>query len=154
MILPLLLAIATPLPAAEIRGRVISVTDGDTITVLDGGYRQTKVRLSGIDAPEKNQPFGTRSRQSLAELIVGREVLVEWDKRDRYGRILGRVMAEGEEINLRMVREGMAWHYTAFSKSEELRMAEEAAREGRLGLWSDPTPVAPWDFRRSGRGKR
>ena len=154
MILPWLLAIIPSLPAAEIRGRVVAVSDGDTITVLDGAHRQAKVRLSGIDAPEKNQPFGTRSRQRLAELVAGREVLVEWDKKDRYGRILGRVLVDGEDINLRMVREGMAWHYTAFSKSQDLHRAEAAAREGRLGLWSGPIPVAPWDFRRSGRGKR
>ena len=81
-ILPWLLAIIPSLPAAEIRGRVVAVTDGDTIAVLDGGYRQARVRLLGIDAPEKNQPFGTRSRQRLAELVAGREVLVEWDKKD------------------------------------------------------------------------
>ena len=154
MILSLLLAIATPVPRAEIRGRVVAIADGDTITMLDGGHRQAKVRLSGIDAPEKSQAFGTRSRQRLAELVAGREVLVEWDKKDRYGRILGRVLVDGEDINLQMVREGMAWHYTAFSKSPELQVAEAAAREGRLGLWSGPFPVAPWDFRRSGRGKR
>ena len=154
MILSLLLAIATPVPGAEILGRVVAITDGDTITVLDGGHRQAKVRLSGIDAPEKSQAFGTRSRQRLAELVAGREVIVEWDKKDRYGRILGRVLVDGEDINLRMVREGMAWHYTAFSKSPELQVAEVAARQGRLGLWSGPFPVAPWDFRRAGRGKR
>lgn len=143
--------------AAEISGRVVRVADGDTITVLDNNKTQHKVRLAGVDAPEKAQAFGERSRESLDELVAGRIVIVESNKRDRYGRTVGKILLNGQDINFEQVRRGMAWHYKAYAneQSPEDRSlydaAEVEARQARRGLWADRTPVPPWDFRQQGR---
>lgn len=106
-------ASATPRPtlspaASVIEGRVVGVSDGDTVTVLDAGRRQHKFRLLGIDAPEKDQDFGERSKQSLSDLVFGKDVMVEYEKKDRYGRTLGKVVVGGRSANLEQVRAGLA----------------------------------------------
>lgn len=134
-------------------GRVVGVSDGDTITVLDSTNTQHKVRLSGIDAPEKSQPFGQRSKQSLSDLVFGRAVTVETTKRDRYGREVGKVLAGGLDVNLEQVRRGLAWHYKAYEREQPAEdrttysAAEQEAKAARIGLWTDPMPLAPWEFR-------
>lgn len=145
-------------PAAEIIGRVVRVADGDTITVLDGSNIQHRVRLAKIDAPEKAQPFGTVSRAHLAGMVTNGTVRVTFTARDRYGRIIGTVFAaDGTETNLRMIADGFAWHYTAFDSSPEYAAAECAARKDQCGLWRDPNPVPPWNWRKAkrapGKGK-
>ncbi|MGH8658498.1 MAG: thermonuclease family protein [Gammaproteobacteria bacterium] len=100
--------------ADTLSGRVVGVADGDTVTVLGQKHEQHKVRLSGIDAPEKSQPFGSRAKQSLSDLAYGRCVSVEWRKRDRYRRIVGMVFEGGRDINLEQVRRGLAWHYKQY----------------------------------------
>ncbi len=95
--------------ADTLNGKVVKITDGDTLVVLDAGNTQHKIRLSGIDAPESNQPFGKRSKEALSGLVVGQRVEVDRHKHDRYGRILGKVIAQGEDVNLAQVRTGMAW---------------------------------------------
>jgi endonuclease YncB( thermonuclease family) len=147
------LAITATIQADELRGKVVSVTDGDTITVLDADNVQHKIRLQGIDAPEKKQAFGTRSKECLAEKVADQDVVVMWKDKDRYGRILGEVMIGKRHINLELVQEGMAWHYTQYSKSKELADAEGAARKAKKGLWADKDPVPPWDFRKQEREK-
>jgi endonuclease YncB( thermonuclease family) len=143
-----------PAAADTISGRVVSVADGDTITVLDSSNTQHKIRLSGIDAPERAQPFGRKSREQLAELVAGKSVEVETDKTDRFGRSVGKVVLSGRDINLAMVVSGLAWHYKAFAKEQgaadriSYMQAEGEAREARRGLWHDLEPVPPWDFRR------
>lgn len=143
--------------AAELSGRVVGVTDGDTITVLAQRNTQEKIRLSGIDAPEKAQPFGQVSKQHLADLVFDRQVVVDWAKRDRYGRIVGKVMVDGRDACLDQVISGMAWHYKKYQgeQSPEDRAAyaagEVTARAAKAGLWSDPAPAAPWDWRRETR---
>jgi endonuclease YncB( thermonuclease family) len=142
----------SPLPTFS--GRVVSIEDGDTIIVLDAANRTYKIRLQGIDAPEGGQAFGNRSRQNLTDEVFGKEVAIEWSKRDRYGRIVGKVLLDGRDVCLEQVRAGMAWHYKYYQaeQSPEDRTlyadAEDRARATRRGLWTDATPTPPWDFRR------
>lgn len=143
--------------AAELAGRVVAVSDGDTITVLDAGRKPHKVRLSGIDAPESRQAFGTRSTQSLAKQVFDRQVSVEWGKHDRYGRIVGVVFVDGRDVNLAQVRAGLAWWYRQYAREQApddrqlYEAAENEAKVARRGLWADPQPVPPWAWRRAGR---
>jgi endonuclease YncB( thermonuclease family) len=142
---------------AELRGRVVSVADGDTITVLDSTKQQHRIRVAGIDAPEKAQPFGEQSRQNLARWVSGQSVVVEWSKRDQYGRLVGVVLVAGHDVGLEQVRAGMAWWFRRFAaeQAEQDRVLYEAAetdaRTVRRGLWSVPDPVPPWEWRQRGR---
>jgi endonuclease YncB( thermonuclease family) len=140
-------------PAAELYGKVIAVADGDTITVLDEAHATHKVRLAGIDAPERRQAYGDRARQHLSELVYARTVAVSWSKRDRYGRIVGLVRIGAVDAGLEQVRSGWAWHYKQYraeqKPADRLRYAraEDEARERRAGLWSEPDPTPPWEYR-------
>jgi endonuclease YncB( thermonuclease family) len=137
--------------AEEFSGRVVAVMDGDTITVLVG-REQRRVRLAGVDAPEKGQAFGQRSRQALSQMVFGQQVTVVSTGRDRYERTLGIVrLMDGSSVNERLVQNGWAWHYTRYSKDRRLAELESRARVERRGLWVDPRPVAPWDFRNARR---
>ena len=148
------LVITASLHADELRGKVVSIADGDTITVLDAAKVQHKIRLQGIDAPEKKQAFGTKSKERMSEKVGGEEVVVQWKEKDRYGRILGEVMVGKRHINLEMVQDGMAWHYTTYSKSKDLAKAEDEARKAKKGLWADKEPVPPWEYRKTEREKQ
>lgn len=127
-------------------GRVVSVADGDTITVLVD-REQIKVRLIEIDAPEKAQAFGNKSKQALANLVFGKEVEVEERGKDRYKRTLGRVLVNGLDANAEMVRLGYAWVYRKYSQNPELLRLEAGARESKRGLWVDSNPMPPWEWR-------
>jgi endonuclease YncB( thermonuclease family) len=132
---------------APFEAKVVAVSDGDTITVLDG-TTQVKVRLNGVDCPEKRQPFGARAKQLTSELAFGKTVTVRPFGKDRYGRVLGDVvLPDGRVLNEELVAAGMAWHYTRYSKDETLARLERRAREARVGVWSEGRPVAPWEFR-------
>ena len=150
-LLILALCFATCVQAADLRGRVVAVSDGDTVTVLDAERHQHKVRLAGIYAPEKAQAFGQASKISLSDQIFGREVAVTWDKRDRYGRIIGKISVDHLDVCLEQVRRGMAWHYKQYARDQApddrvtYAEAEVAARAARAGLWRDVAPVAPWE---------
>lgn len=139
--------------SAEITGRVVGVSDGDTITVLVDGHDSVKVRLLGIDAPEKAQPFGAVSKRHLSDHVFGKTVTVETTKKDRYGRVLGRVLVNGADVCLEQIRAGLAWHYKQYANEqpEGLRLsyadAEQQARQGKLGLWGVPNQIPPWEFR-------
>lgn len=144
--------------AAEIlSGYVVGVTDGDTITVLDANRQQHKIRLAGIDAPERKQPFGDRSKNSLATMVFHQAVSVEWDKHDRYGRIVGKVLINGVDANLAQVKAGMAWWYEKYRKEQnptDQRLYADTEYQARIlktGLWRDATPIAPWDWRSTQR---
>lgn len=128
-------------------GKVIGVTDGDTITILNDKI-QYKIRLAEIDTPEKKQPFGTKCKQILSDKVFGKEVKVLWDKEDRYKRIIGTIILNERNINKEMVSEGFAWHYKQYSKSKELEELEQKAREEKRGLWADKNPIPPWEFRK------
>lgn len=116
ILLTLLVALASQ--GEVITGKVVRVADGDTITVLDAAKVQHKVRLAGIDAPEKAQAFGERSRDSLEELVAGRSVTVETHKTDRYGRLVGKVLLNGLDVNMEQVRRGMAWFYRDYAHEQ------------------------------------
>ena len=121
--------------SSDLVGRVVKVSDGDTITVLDSSKTQHKIRLQGIDAPEKKQAFGNASRKFLAGLVANREVRVAWSKRDRYQRILGTVFVDGNDANLEMLKAGMAWHYKKYDSTPAYVQAESEARAATRGLW-------------------
>ena len=139
--------------ADTLTGRVVGVTDGDTVTVLDAGNTTYKIRLAGIDAPEKQQPFGQASKQALSERVYGKEVAVEWQKRDRYGRIVGKVTVNHTDACLAQVTAGLAWHYKKYEKEQApedrtaYAAAEGQARAAHRGLWADTDPVPPWEWR-------
>ena len=145
-----LLLLSLSLFSAEIIGKVVGVSDGDTITVLDdmdqGNFR---IRLDKIDAPEKKQAFGNKAKQYLSSLIFGKKVSIRYKSIDRYGRILGVVFLDGAEINLQMVQNGYAWHYSYFDKTPAYIEAEKQARAEKKGLWQDPNPINPYQFRKS-----
>jgi endonuclease YncB( thermonuclease family) len=129
--------------------RVIGIKDGDTVVLLTAAKTEITVRLSEIDAPERKQAFGTVSRTFLSDLIFGKEVKLEKLGTDRYGRTLGFIyMRNGTNVNLEMVKNGMAWQYEKYSKSAVLKKAQASAKSMKVGLWRDPYPVAPWEFRR------
>lgn len=142
--------------SAEIRGKVVGVSDGDTITVLDDLDKgQFRIRLDKIDAPEKLQAFGKKAKNFLSALIYGKTISVRFRKIDNYGRILGIVYCEGTEINLKMVQSGFAWHYSYYDTSPAYITAERQARAEKKGLWIDSKPLNPYEFRqRSKKGRK
>lgn len=136
----------TPLKTFE--GKVVAIADGDTLTVLRADKTQAKVRLHGIDAPESGQDFGTVARRHLGELCHEKTVWVEPVELDRYGRIVARVSVGSESINVRQVRDGMAWWFRKYAPGDvTFEQAESEARKAKRGLWSAPAPVAPWEWR-------
>jgi endonuclease YncB( thermonuclease family) len=132
--------------ADTFEGEVIHITDGDTLTVLVQ-RKQIKVRLVEIDAPERKQAFGKRSQQSLSLLCASKVAQVKWTERDRYGRILGRVWCSGVDTNTEQVRRGLAWVFDRYVTDRSLYEVQSAARAAKLGLWSDESPVPPWEWR-------
>jgi endonuclease YncB( thermonuclease family) len=146
--------------ADMLQGKVIGIGDGDTVTVLDSDNQQWKIRLMGIDAPEKKQAFGTKSKESLSVLIYGKQVSVEYYKRDRDGRTIGKITVDGVDANLEQIRAGFAWHYKKYAKEQSAEDrsayadAEEQARATKKGLWTDPSPVPPWEWRHLQKAKR
>ena len=130
-----------------VTGRVVGVTDGDTITVLNEAKVTLKIRLHAIDAPEAKQAFGARAKQELSDLVYGKTVSVRVVDKDQYGRLVGRVTVGAVNVNLEMVRRGFArWYRTYAMGDRELAIAETEAQSARRGLWVDKAPVAPWDF--------
>lgn len=147
-------------------GSVVGVADGDTVTVLDANHQQHKIRLAGIDTPEKAQPFGQRAKESMSALVFGKDVDVQWDKRDRYKRIVGKVMVQPSDCRtcpktldagLAQVTRGLAWWYRQYAKEQSAddagryEFAEHEARAKRAGLWADAHPIPPWDWRKGER---
>lgn len=146
------MAIAAITPAmADFTGRVVGITDGDTVRVLRDGVA-VKIRLHGIDAPESGQPFGTKSKTFLSSAIAGKTVTVIEHDTDRYGRTIGEIICDEANINHGSVDAGMAWWYRQYAKDDsELAAAEQRAKAGGRGLWADPKPIPPWEWRRGRR---
>ncbi|MBL8823087.1 MAG: thermonuclease family protein [Planctomycetia bacterium] len=142
------LVLVTLISPDEMTCKVVGITDGDTIVVLDSEKQQHKIRLEGIDAPEKSQPFGSKSKDALSTLIMGKDVTIRWSKKDRYGRILGDVFVGELHVNLELVKCGMAWHFKEYSSSKSLSNAEAEARNSKSGLWALNNPISPWQFRK------
>ncbi len=133
--------------AADIRGKVIRVLDGDTIKILQN-KKPVRIRLANIDAPEKKQAYGRWSTDQLKSLIAGQSVRVTYSHNDRYGRIIGRVFTTGgSEANRFMVQSGAAWVYEHYNTDNALADLQQEARSQKRGLWADPNPVPPWEWR-------
>lgn len=132
----------------EIKGRVVGVTDGDTLTVLVNGHDQIKVRLAEIDAPEKSQPFGQRSKKSLSDLCFNKDAVLQKTDTDRYGRTVAKVYCTGVYANAEQIRVGMAWAYRKYLHDQSLLSLENEARTAKRGLWIDIDPTPPWEFRK------
>lgn len=139
--------------AETIVGKVVGVLDGDTIVVLDANQTSHRIRLEGIDAPEKAQPFGARSKQQLSDQVFGKQVEVQWNKLDKYRRTIGKVLINGTDANLEQIRSGLAWHYKKYQKEQAAAdrlayaSAETIARNSKIGLWNEPSPTPPWEWR-------
>ena len=155
-----LIAVSLSASADALYGRVVAVADGDTVTVLGSDQRQHKIRLMGIDAPEKKQPYGSRSKQSISDLVFNRQVQVEYDKKDKYGRTVGKIIVNGIDANLEQVTTGMAWHYKQYQREQSASDraayadAENEARAVRRGLWQEAEPTPPWDWRRQQKTRK
>lgn len=161
------LLLLVSLPAfADVSGVVVGVADGDTVTVLDAAKNQHKIRVAGIDAPEKAQPFGQRAKERMSALAFRKEVRIEGDKQDRYGRTVAKVWVSPPDCEhcpmtldagLAMLTSGLAWHYKNYQGEqsaedrERYAFAEYEAKSKRAGLWSMADPVPPWDWRKSRR---
>ncbi|MEJ8801637.1 thermonuclease family protein [Pontibacter sp. H249] len=129
--------------------KVVGVKDGDTIVLLINGEEVT-IRLHGVDTPEKNQAYGQRAKQFTSDLVFNKNVRLIVDSKDRYGRTVGTIiLPDGRSLNEELIKNGYAWHYKAYSKDMNLANAEADARRFKRGLWADPNPVAPWDFRKN-----
>jgi micrococcal nuclease len=139
--------------AAQISGKVIAVSDGDSFTILAEGNSKLKIRLHGIDAPEHGQDFSKRSHECLKQLIIGKAVQVDKRNIDRYGRTIAVVFVNSINVNEEMLKAGMAWHYKEYDKTTRWAALEQNARNSRVGLWSQPSPIAPWDYRKQKRMK-
>jgi endonuclease YncB( thermonuclease family) len=149
-ILPLLLALTLPAPQAgreTFAAKVVAIHDGDTISVLRGGHERLRLRLAGIDCPELHQDFGRRAKQLTGRLAFGRAATIVVVDRDRYDRLVTRVEVDGEDLGLALVRAGLAWFDAKHSDDPRLAEAERQARAARLGLWSQRSPVPPWEWR-------
>ncbi len=134
-------------------GKVVGVSDGDTIEVMRAG-RAVRVRLEGVDCPESRQAYGTRAKQFTSELVFGKTVSVQVRGTDQYGRILGEViLPDGRSLNRELVQNGYAWWYRRYSNDPVLQQLEQEARRERRGLWRDRNPTPPWEFRRERRAR-
>lgn len=161
------IALALTAQAADLSGRVVGIADGDTITVLDAGKVQHRIRIAGIDAPERGQAGGHRSKESLSALVYEQPVRIEWQKRDRFDRIVGKVWVASPDspcrgrpdcpmtldAGLAQIAMGRAWWFRTYAAEQSpedrsrYESAEQEARGRRLGLWRDGTPVPPWQWR-------
>lgn len=137
---------------SQIEGKVISIADGDTFTILID-KKELKIRLHGIDCPESSQDFGNVAKQYLSNLIFGKTVRVKEMDVDRYGRTIGMVFHGAANINEELLKAGMAWHYKQYDKNEKWAKIELEAKESKMGLWIQPNPKAPWIFRKEQREK-
>lgn len=147
-----LLGVLASVAGADFSGQVVGVVDGDSLRVMHN-ERAEQVRLKGIDCPERGQAFGQRAKQATSDLAFGQKVRVQSTGKDRYGRTLGTVgLPDGKNLNYELVRQGWCWWYRKYAPSDtELEALEQAARKARIGLWVDPAPIPPWEFRKTQR---
>ncbi|NDK56695.1 thermonuclease family protein [Pontibacter sp. BT213] len=138
----------TTIAPATTGDKVVAVKDGDTIELLRNG-QTIKVRLYGVDCPEKTQDYGQRAKQFTSDLAFGKTVRLIEHNKDRYGRTVGTIiLPDGRNLNEELVRNGFAWHYKAYSKDQKLANLEADARQYKRGLWAAPNPTPPWDYRK------
>jgi endonuclease YncB( thermonuclease family) len=152
-------AFCTAALAHTLEGRVVGVSDGDTVTLLDGLNVRHRIRLAGIDAPENAQAYGGASTRHLSGMVFGESVAVEYEKRDRYGRIVGKIVMDGRDASLEQLKAGLAWHYKQYQREQSradrtaYAASEREAQQAHAGLWRDADPVAPWAWRLEQRAK-
>lgn len=128
--------------------KVVGISDGDTFTCVNDNNLQLKIRIYGIDAPEKKQAFGNKSKEYLSSLVFGKRITIDVQSQDSWGRYIAYVYtSSNEDVSLLMIQSGMAWHFVKFDNSPLYANAEIEARRHELGLWADKNPVAPWEFR-------
>jgi len=151
LIVPLFLIFNLSAQAETIQGLVVKIADGDTLTLLTSSNEKIKVRLAGIDTPERKQPFGSEAKQALSKLVFQKKALIEVETKDRYGRTVGIVFVDGQNINYELVRQGMAWVYRKYTNDEILYELEAQAKTKKTGLWADAKPIAPWSWRKGVR---
>lgn len=144
-----ILALLSPLFcwADSLSGRIVGVSDGDTVTLLTEQKQQVKIRMNQIDAPEKSQAFGMKSKQALSDLCFNKPAIVESSGNDKYGRTIGALFCDGVDANEEQIKAGMAWVYRQYSHDAHLIELEDEAKVNSTGLWSDASPVPPWEFR-------
>ena len=147
VILTIILILIFPFAAYSWSGQCVAVTDGDTIKVMHEGKAE-KIRLYGIDCPEKNQPFGKKAKWFVSELAFKKIVEVKALNKDRYGRTIALVYVDDKCLNGELLKVGLAWHYKQYSKDKSLAVLEDEARVMKVGLWSDPHSLEPWEWRR------
>jgi endonuclease YncB( thermonuclease family) len=135
--------------AQVLQGKVVKIADGDSFTILTDGKMQVRVRMHGIDAPEKGQAYSQVSKQYLSNLIFNQKVTVEVNSRDKYRRVVGMVFVGDKNINETMLSEGLAWHFIRYDKNKTWSSLQEQAKRAKKGLWKDANPIAPWDYRKS-----
>lgn len=134
---------------AQITGKVVKVSDGDTFTMLLSGNQQVRIRLHGIDCPEKKQDYGNVAKQYTGNLVFGKIVKVVEMDTDRYGRTIGMVyLSDGRILNEELLKAGLAWHFLKYDKRAAWTEMERQARAKKIGLWQTPNPIAPWEFRK------
>jgi micrococcal nuclease len=148
----LLLPLVFPTLLFAWEGKVVGITDGDTIKVIKDGI-QVKVRLAAIDTPEKGQPYGQAAKKFTADLVAGKIVKVWPTDTDRYGRTIAFVFVDGVDLNKELLKAGLAWHYKQYSRDPELAKLEFEARVKKVGLWKEPDQIAPWEWRKMKRNK-
>ena len=151
-LLSILVVIPIFLFAQVYKGEVVKISDGDTFTLLVNGKEQVKVRIDGIDAPEKGQAFGNRAKEYLSKLIWGESVIVQVSKTDRYGRSIGKVSTPKiTDVGLEMIKAGYAWQYRDYNNDQSYTAADNFARKHMRALWQDKNPIRPQDFRKTKR---
>jgi endonuclease YncB( thermonuclease family) len=148
---------ALPVAAATLAGKVVALDDGDSLVLLDASGIRYKVRLAGVDAPEHQQAFNRRAKIHLAQIALHKQAIVEWNKQDRYNRMVGKLLVDGQDAGLAQIEAGLAWHYKAYANEQSpqdrarYEQAEASARQARRGLWQQDAPQPPWEFRRDKR---
>jgi micrococcal nuclease len=154
IVLTLVLSLTSFLSICQttLTGKVVSIADGDTFTLLVVGNKQIKIRLHGVDCPEKSQDFGTKARQFTSNYIFGKTINVEVKNTDRYGRKIGlALLPHGAILNEDLLAAGLAWHYKEYDNTQKYARLENHARKQKAGLWPGAAPIAPWEFRRVGK---
>ncbi len=136
---------------ATITGTVLHISDGDTLKIHTGSNKKMKIRLAGIDTPEKDQPFGREAKQALSLLTLQKQVMIDVQTIDRYGRTVGLVYVQGLNVNAELIRQGMAWVYRRYTNDEKLYALEAKAKKEKRGLWSSDNFIEPWLWRRGER---
>lgn len=145
----LCLIISLSITSKTLTGKIVRVSDGDTVVLLDSNNKQHRIRLDGIDCPEKGQPYGKVATDFVKDLIAGKYVKVEWTQMDQYNRILGFVYIGDTNVNKELLKAGLAWHYKFFNDDTELANLEKIAKQKKLNIWSQKNPIEPYQWRKT-----